>query len=249
MSETTTEPQVPEQEPPPTPQPQPEPTPTPTPTPETPPEPSKEAKQLEPDWRDKRIATLTRRLREEQERSRQQPQVQQPVPPAPQEDFTRQQIETRARELSSIQDFNRRCDEAAVAGRAAFGEMEFNGRINNLHKLVDNTDPQSVQAYNSLLIAALDTGEGPKVLFNLGSDLNEAQRILALQPTRMAVELTKRALSPEVQISSAPKPIVPVGSRGGQHTAIAPDDPERADHLAIGEWMRRREQQLKERAQ
>ena len=210
---------------------------------EAPPQPQEAKPEPQVDWRDKRIATLTRRLRELQERNAVPPE--QPPPSA--EQLSQQQIEQRARELSAIQDFNRRCDEAALAGRAAFGEMEFNGRIANLQKLVDNSDPTSVQAYNSLLMAAIDTGEGPRVLHALGADLNEAQRILGLQPTRMVVELMKRAASPEPQLSLAPKPIQPIGVRGATHERISPDDPDRSDHLSTSEWMRRREAQLSER--
>lgn len=198
------------------------------------------------DWRDKRIATLTRRLRELQENQGRQQAPQAPQQPT-QEQLTNQQIEQRARELSAVQDFNRRCDETALVGRSSFGENEFNGRIQNLQKLVDNSDPVSVQAYNSLLLAAIDTGEGAKVLHALGADLNEAQRILALPPTRMAAELTRRSLNHETQVSSAPKPITAVGSRGATHERISPDDADRSDHLSTAEWMRRREAQVKER--
>jgi hypothetical protein len=166
----------------------------------------------------------------------------------PQQDDTQARIEARALELSRIQEFNRRCDETALAGRAAFGEQDFNGRINNLQKLVDHGDPTSINAYNSLLQAAIDTGEGPKVLHALGADLNEAQRLLGLPPTRMAVELARRAFSPQQQVSLAPKPITPLASRGASHERIAPDDADRSDNLSTQEWMRRREAQLRERA-
>jgi len=240
--QTTEEPEVRTQEPG---QPQPEPPVQPPPQPDQPdsPEPAKEpVKEPVVDWRDKRIATLTRRLRELQEQ-RQQPQPNQPQP----QQFDQSTIEARARELANVQEFNRRCDETALAGRATFGETEFNGRIGNLQKLVDNSDQQSVNAYNALLQAALDTGEPAKVLHDLGGDMNEAQRILSLPATRMAVELTKRAFNANSQqVSQAPKPIQPVGVRGN-HQSITPDDPDRADHLSTQEWMRRREQQMNER--
>lgn len=204
----------------------------------------------QPDWRDRRIATLTRRLRELQEK---QPPVQgapptaQPTaqPQAPDQAL----IDARARELSIIQDFNRRCDEAALAGRAQFGENDFNNRIASLQRLSDPTDPISVNAYNSLLMAALEAGEAPRLLYELGADLNEAQRILGMSPTKMAVELTKRAARPPVQVSNATRPIAPIGGRPASHERIEPDDPDRSDHLSTEEWMRRREQQLATRRQ
>jgi len=187
-----------------------------------------------------------------QEQGRQAPAAQptnnqqpQPQPQYSQADIDRL-ANRRAQQMAITQDFNRRCDEAALSGRAQFGEAEFNGRIANLQKLVDNSDQQSVDSYNALLTAALETGEAPKVLHALGADMNEAQRILAMHPTRMAVELTKRAMQASPNVSGAPKPITPVGNRG-DHRQLAPDDPDRADHLSTAEWMRRREQQVVER--
>lgn len=209
------------------------------------PEPAPSAPQS--DWRDKRIATLTRRLKEFQERGPATP------PPQQQNGYSQSDLdrlaESRARELAVIHEFNRRCDEVAVLGRSSFGENNFNERISNLQKLVDANDPSSVQSYNSFLSAAIDTGEAAKLLHALGSDLDEAQRIMSLPATRMAVELTKRAMAPEVQVSNAPRPITTVGGRGVSHEAISPDDPDRSDHLSVAEWMRRREMQVSERAQ
>lgn len=205
------------------------------------------------DWRDKRIATLTRRLRELQERPATPPPTPAgtapPAPPLQPPTDLDALVNQRAREMAAVQDFNRRCDETAAAGRAAFGEAEFNGRIASLQKLVDNTDPASVQAYNAFLMAAIETGDAPRVLHELGADLNEAQRILAMPPPKMAVELTRRAIVPPSQVSSAPRPIVPIAQRGAAHERISPDDPDRADHLSTAEWMRRREEQLAQRRQ
>jgi hypothetical protein len=244
--EPTAQPPVTEPPPPPAPPPEPEPTAAPpaTPPPAEPPA---------TDWKDRRIATLTRRLRELQERPAYQPPASgtppapQPttVPPEPDQNI----INQRARELAAVQDFNRRCDEAAFAGRTTFGETQFNGRIDQLRKLVDNTDPVSVQAYNNLLMAALEAGDAPRLLHDLGADLNEAQRILTLNPTKMAVEMTRRAAKEPPVPSNAPKPITPIPTRGASHEQIQPDDPDRSDHLSTAEWMRRREAQLATRRQ
>lgn len=220
----------------------------PPPGPETPP-PTTEPVQ---DWRDKRIATLTRRLRELQEKGppapAPAPAAQPAAPLSPPTDLDAL-VNQRAREMAAVQDFNRRCDETALAGRTTFGEAEFNGRIDNLRKLVDNTDPQSVQTYNSLLMAALETGDAAKVLFDLGADLNEAQRVLSMSPTKMAVELTRKAAMPTPDVSRAPKPITPVSTRPGSHERIEPDDADRSDNLSTAEWMRRREAQVAARRQ
>ena len=53
-----------------------------------------------------------------------------------------------------------------------------------------------MQSYNLFLDTAIETGEGPRLLHELGSNLDEAFRILSLPPTKMAVELAKRAQKP-----------------------------------------------------
>lgn len=206
-----------------------------------------------PDWRDKRIATLTRRLRELQEQQG-QPPVRQPSAPEGPTGLTQNDIdrlaEQKAQSLAAIHEFNRRCDEVAMAGRQAFGDNRFNERIGQLQKLVDVNDPQSVQTYNMFLTAAIDTGEASKLLYALGADLDEAQRIMGMSPTRMAAELTRKAMAVDngtTQVSGAPRPLTPIGGRGASHELISPDDPDRADHLGTTEWMRRREAQIAER--
>ena len=81
------------------------------------------------------------------------------------------------------------------------------------------------------------------IIHALGSDLNEAARILALDPVRMGVEVAKLAMRADAGpgVSAAARPITPVGARGAAHTAISADDPDKADRLSTAEWMKRRE--------
>jgi hypothetical protein len=116
--------------------------------------------------------------------------------------------------------------------------------VDELRKLADPNDPISMATYNGFLAAALETGEAPKLIYALGSDLNEANRILSLPPLKMAVELTKLAAKPEQQISKASKPITPLNGRGVAHEAVDPTDPTRADALSTKAWMERRNAQL-----
>lgn len=150
-----------------------------------------------------------------------------------------------ARDLSARQEFDRSCNETASAGRLAF--PDFDSRVSSLRGLVNPNDPSEASSYNTFLTAAIDTGEGAKVLHTLGGDLNEAQRIMSLSPTKMAAELTRLALRgiDDGGTSGAPRPIRPVqGGRQASHSQIAPDDPERADGLSTAEWMVRREAQV-----
>jgi hypothetical protein len=162
--------------------------------------------------------------------------------PPPDGAFIERQIEERAAALAATQEFNRRCNEAAEVGRRAF--PDFDTRVQKLVGLVDNNDPMAVSTYNSFLSAAMETGEASKLIYGLGGDLNEASRILSLNPIRMAVELTKMSSRPVQEISSAPRPINPAASMGvNNRTALGADNPD-SDNLTTEEWMRRREEQV-----
>ncbi len=217
----------------------------------------------QPDWRDKRIGQLTAQKKELEERIRQGVSAGAPAgaaaPPVPVPVSDNAVIEARANELAAQREFLRQCDELQRDGRATFGQADFDSRTNGLRQLIDPNNPAEAGAWNSLLVAARETGEGPRLLFELGANLNEAQRLLGLPPVRMAVELTKLAAKqaaagdPPAGGSLAadgtplPRPLRPIGGRGPSHQAISPDDPERSQNLDIATWMSRRQAQVKER--
>lgn len=260
----------------PIPQPQPEPSPgAPTPDPSQSvqdppsggPEPAQGGGQPEPaparapdSWKDRRISELTAKLRNTQAElaqartggQPQEPGASPPPPPQPQldESEVNRRASLMARDLSARQEFDRSCNETATAGRLAF--PDFDSRVNSLRGLVNPNDPSEASSYNTFLTAAIDTGEGAKVLHTLGGDLNEAQRIMSLSPTKMAAELTRlalRGIDDGGTVSGTPRPIRPVqGGRQASHSQIAPDDPERADGLSSAEWFARRNAQVSKRA-
>jgi hypothetical protein len=204
-------------------------------------------------WKDRRIAQLTAKLREEQAKAKPATVTTDPAAAAvaeTQADFDAR-VSARAAELTAGNEFNRQCSEAGKAGEAAF--PDFQDRVKQLVTLVDRNDPSQVQTYNQFLSAALETGNAPQLIHALGGDLDEASRIMSLSPIKMAVELTKLAAKApqaaeggkdELQLSGAPKPITPVGGRAGPHTQIDPTDPSRSDSLSTAEWMRRRNAQV-----
>jgi len=241
-----------------------------TPANETPPlppggpAPAPDAPQPEPsaaprtDWKDRRIGELTARTRElraelERLRAGQQPPQNgqgQPQPRMPNGQYAAppdqamidQQIEQLANIKAANQEFNRRCNEVAEVGRRAYPDFDL--QVSRLVGLVDQNDPQGVQGYNAFLNAALETGEASKIIHALGGDLNEASRILSLNPVRMAVELTRLAARPMTELSGAPRPMNPAATAAqAQRTSISPDDPG-SDQISTAEWMRQREAQL-----
>lgn len=227
------------------------------------------------DWRDRRIGEQQARLRERnariaeleaqlnQARGGQAPQPgqgngQQWQPPAgqpPQQPLPynqgdiQRQIDEAASRMASVREFNRRCDEVAAQGRTQY--QNFDQRVQRLVGLIDNNDPQQRDQYNAFLNACLETGQAARLVFDLGGDLNEASRIMAMEPVRMAVELTKlstRATTTEA--SRAPSPLNPMASAAqAMRTSVQPDDADNADSLSTEEWMRRREEQVASRRQ
>lgn len=207
------------------------------------------------DWREAKIRRLTAQLHSLRDSTGEGTSGEAPAADpaaAPEARLQEAEIERRAqeraREISSIETFNRMCKETATAGRQAF--PDFDTRITALREAFagGQEDMRQQIVYNQFVAAALETGQAPQLLHQLGGDLDEAARIMSLPPIKMAVELTKLAgRAPDTSTTRAPKPIVPVGSKGSAHTQIAPDDPDRADNLPTAEWMKRRNEQDKQR--
>lgn len=228
----------PQPEPAPEPAPEPEPAPAPEPEPEPEPEPQPQATQ---DWRDRRIAILTSRLREEQRKNAQAPADQS----QPQSN-TAAELDALVEQKVAINEFNRQCNEAAEKGRK--DHADFDARIGVLTRLVDNSDPQEQLRYNQFLLAAIETGNASDLLYRLGGDPNEAMRIMSLSPVRMGIEMERLSAKPVQEVSNAPRPIRPTGSAPSNHGPIDPSDPDRADRLSTREWMQRRNAQTEQGA-
>ena len=204
-------------------------------------------------WAEMRLAQRTAQFRETEARLAQveaelaAAKAGTPVDTATFEAKVASAAEARARELAAAQAFQAECNKVADAGRAAF--PDFAERIGQLVEVAGVKDggAQAQATYANFLNAAMETGEAPRLLHELGGDPNEAARIMALSPVKMAMELGRRAAkAPAPPVSAAPKPITPIGSRGGQHEAVSAADP-RADALSTREWMERRDAEVKAR--
>ena len=217
------------------------------------------------DWRERRIAQQTARLREANEelerlraenarlqghQSQGQSEAETRTGAIYSGDDIQRLAEQRAAEIAAANEFNRACNDIAAKGRADFGDTEFNSRVGALRSLVNPADPREAANYNQFLSALIETGEAPRLIHQLGDDLDEASRILALSPVKMGIELAKLAARTPEPASGAPRPIRPVGGgRQASHTAIDPTDPDRADNLSTAEWMRRMDERDRARAQ
>ncbi len=200
------------------------------------------------DWRERRIRQLTARLREQEKLGEGAMPPSDGAQAAPTQEEIQRQVQAEAARLAAVNEFNRECNAAVEAGKAAFGAEQFNSRVAELRKIADMQNPAEAQAYTALIQSVLETGEAPKVLFQLGADLNLASELLALSPTKRAMKLAQLALAKgEPEPSAAPKPVTPIRPKADGVTPIAPSDASRADNLSMAEWMKRREAEVAEK--
>lgn len=140
----------------------------------------------------------------------------QPIKPAaaPAKTFTAKDVEAEAQRLAAQSIFNQDVDKAVFAGRAA--HADYDEAINGLRSVTGPVVPAE------FLAAALETGEASELIYQLGKNPGEADRVLSLPPIKQAVALEKLAseirgkkIAAAPRVSAAPAPITPRVS-GGQ---------------------------------
>lgn len=196
-----------------------------------------------PEWAQRRINELTRQKYERQaeanfykkeaERLAQAQRTEEgtkQIDPADLEPL----IESKAKEIAAQQAFNARCNTVYEKGAQAF--PDFDRALSNL-KMVGGLTKESLESI-------IESDMPERVIHHLGSNLDEAARILELSPVAQAraiakleVKLSTPAPKP---VSKAPAPIEPVGGRQVTDTGLS-------DDLPIDEWLKRRNAQLKRR--
>lgn len=159
-----------------------------------------------------------------------------PTEPAkPVENLSQAQIQLEAQRLVAEQRFNDACNAVFDEGKGAFPDFEEAVRTVGATGVLT---PPFLEAVTSLDNSA-------KVLYELGKNPEEAQRIAALSPTKQAVELAKldmnvAKVTPK-PVSRAAAPIKPVGGTVRTTTEPADDDD-------INVWMQKRKAQKAARA-
>lgn len=207
------------------------------------------ATSAKPDWKEQRIAKLTAKNKEmaEQLAAKAPTAAPTPSPSTGGAEFDKQ-VRTEAEKIASQNAFNAACNAVAAKGKESFGD--FMPRVDALLQVVDKNDPASVAAYNGFLSAAMEVGgeNAHKIIYAVGGDLNEAARLMALPPIKLALELNKLAEKGVGEESKLAKPITPIAGKAATHSGIDPTDAERADQLSTSEWMKRREAQVAQQA-
>lgn len=229
------------------------------PAPETPPvTPPVAVAPPEPvDWKVARIAELTAKVNAKQrelDALKAAPPTPATPPVAPIAGETPEQfdarVNARAAELAAAESWDRQCIAVAEAGNKEF--PDFGDRLKAVQGVVNAHDPIESAQFNQLISAAIETGEAHKLIHQLGETPGEVTRLMRLPPLKMAMEVAKAAAkfgasAPAEPPSGAPKPIVPVGSKGNHYDGIKADDAANGTKLPIGEWMKQREAQVRER--
>ncbi|MNE18451.1 hypothetical protein D3C80_1114910 [compost metagenome] len=160
-------------------------------------------------------------------------QTQQPAVKAPVNDETR--IQEAARRLNETERFNARSNEVYGAGTKEYAD--FDSALSNLGML--GASPEFFQS-----IVGLD--DAHKVLHALGSNPDEASRILALTPLQQGRELERLAnksakpAAKKPPVSKAPEPISTVVDG----TSSTPVD---LDKASIDDFMKARNSQSRRR--
>lgn len=169
------------------------------------------------------------------------------TPPA----LTEQEVERRAQEkatqMARQSAFNNACNAVADAGAKEFKDT-WATALSNL-SMVGATGEGSNPDF---LETAIELKSPEKVLHYLGTNLDQAQRIVSLPPKKMALEMARleatlnapvAALQPIVPpVSNAPQPIIPVGG-----AAKAPAGDITDPNMTPDDWFMLRAKQVAER--
>lgn len=204
-------------------------------------------------WKDKRIAELTAKLNAA--KAAVPVTVAAPAPGETPEAFAARVDEAanaKAVEIAAINDWNSRCDAVASQGHKEFPDgaaaPSFKARLAACQSVVNPGDAGEVGQFNSVLAAAMETGQAHKLIYALGEKPEEMQRIMRLSPMKMAIEIANRAAKLGAgpvaeEPSGAPAPITPIKGGGAHYEGIDPSNPTNGTKLPIGEWMKQREKQ------
>ncbi len=156
----------------------------------------------------------------------QQPQRQQAPP---------QDLNAMAQQIAANNEFNKQVGDEVAKGRTS--HADFDSVAANLQRFGELP--------RTFVEAAMATGKGAEVMYHLGGDIAEADRILSLSPIQQAVALASlagglKAPEPAKIITSAPAPVTPKVGGGSKTNTPALTDPD----IPIADFIKMREKDL-----
>jgi hypothetical protein len=125
-------------------------------------------------------------------------------------------IEQKALEIVETREFNNKCNAVYEDGNEEFDD--FQDALKELGEAKMMTKP--------FLDIVTDLDEGHKILYHLGKNPEEIERIQSLTPTKQALALAKiqaelekpvEKKKADKKVSSAPEPIKPIESKSGRN--------------------------------
>lgn len=164
---------------------------------------------------------------------------QEPVTAPDGRQLTVAELERLAEEKAAIriaqQTLKDKTDQWLGNGNKEFGAAEFAEKCNEVARLGAGDNPEFMQ-----LMA--DLPDAHKVIAKMADMPEETQRILALSPRQMTMEIARLAFDKPAgpQISNAPKPITPIDGTARANTAPSDDDDTKT-------WMEKRRKQVAQR--
>jgi hypothetical protein len=204
-------------------------------------QPESEKTKPKPTFYEKRFGELTRKAREAERRAEDlqarldaiergetaDPQPEGETQPKPRQQPTQQQPETdverAAERLVEHREYSKRVTSMIAAGEAAFDKNDFTQKCN----LIADIGGEAVPEFMRIVTDSDVVTDGHKVIAALADDPDEAERILSLNPVKMALALTKLSekLAKPVpkQVSKVPAPVEPVNGAARATTRL--DDP------------------------
>lgn len=195
-------------------------------------------------WFEKRIAETAFEAREERRQKEaaiqyarqlearlQPPQEQQAQSPPPGY-VAVSEIGRVAAQQREAERFTDACNEIADLGASKFAD--FDEAVSNF-QMLGGPPPALLEA-----VTALGKEDGARVFYELGKNPDEASRLLALSPARMAVEVARMAAKapPPPKVSAVPEPVVPIGSANTRTDA----NPGRMSDAAWRDWFSKKYQ-------
>lgn len=146
--------------------------------------------------------------------------------------------------IAQVNDFNKACNTIAETGKKEFADWDDTLKNLGLVGAVgQNASPEFLET-------AIELQAPHKVLHYLGSNLEEAEKVIKLPPKKMALELARLearlnapASAPVTPpVSSAPPPVIPVAG-GAKPPALSIDDP----NISAEDFFAIRAKQIEER--
>lgn len=151
-----------------------------------------------------------------------------------------QRVEERANEKIHAQKFNTRCDSIFDEGVKDY--PDFKESIDNL-RVLGATDVKNNPGF---LNAVIELDSAHKVLHHLGKNPEITEKIMAMAPAKMAIELARVEASltkpKEKPVSKVPEPIKPLGANNAKKAPDLNDN-----DLPIDKWIEERNKQAEAR--